>query len=169
MHFSANQLKHLYNKNIKTEIFRKNNTCIFIHKILALTNCFFLLWKIIFKTIKLFKILHGMLGNFSTSWTRYPKTSATWVLPTCCLPHVTQDHPCHRSKVKTGKSCNRKNNKTGHKLTYSHVFAYCKSASRSTINTVFYKPYQEVVSTIFFFSIKALFHLVHTTYISIVH
>lgn len=53
MHFSANQLKHLYNKNIKTEIFRKNNTCIFIidlwnphtikhiHKILALTNFFF--------------------------------------------------------------------------------------------------------------------------------
>lgn len=30
MHFSANQLKHLYNKNIKNEIFRKNNTCIFI-------------------------------------------------------------------------------------------------------------------------------------------
>lgn len=30
MHFSADQLKHLYNKNIKTEIFRKNNTCIFI-------------------------------------------------------------------------------------------------------------------------------------------
>lgn len=62
-----------------------------------------------------------MLVNSSTSFTIYPRTSATWFLSTCCLPRGTRGHPCHRSKVKTGKSCNRKTNKIGHQLTDLHT------------------------------------------------
>lgn len=81
-----------------------------------------------------------MLVNSSTSFTIYPRTSATWFLSTCCLPRGTRGHPCHRSKVKTGKSCNRKTNKIGHQLTDLHTV----NRPRSTIN-IFTQMYIQFV------------------------
>lgn len=72
-----------------------------------------------------------MLG---TSFTIYPRTSATWVLPTCCLPRGTRGHPCHRSKVKTGKSCNRKTNKIGHQLTYLHTVNWLQDLQSTSLH-----------------------------------